>query len=53
MIYGTRYKKISKDMLGKPRGFEPMGKESWWLRENVQIKIRFKRNILNNGIGDE
>lgn len=53
MISGTRYKKISKDMLGKPRGFESRGKESWWLKEKVQSKVRFKRNILNNGLGGE
>ncbi|KAH1190889.1 Pre-mRNA-processing protein 40B [Glycine max] len=38
--------KVAKEMLGESRGFGPRGKESWWWNENVQSKVRVKKECF-------
>ncbi|KAL5189467.1 Enoyl-CoA hydratase 2, peroxisomal [Glycine soja] len=38
--------KVAKETLGESRGFGPRGKESWWWNENVQSKVRVKKECF-------
>ncbi|KAL5141766.1 Metal tolerance protein 6 [Glycine soja] len=38
--------KVAKKTLGESRGFGPRGKESWWWNENVQSKVRVKKECF-------
>ncbi|KAH1222459.1 Craniofacial development protein 2 [Glycine max] len=38
--------KVTKETLGESRGFGPRGKESWWWNENVQSKVRVKKECF-------
>ncbi|RZC03247.1 2-keto-3-deoxy-L-rhamnonate aldolase [Glycine soja] len=38
--------KVAKETLGESRGFGPRGKESWWWNENVQSKVRAKKECF-------
>jgi len=44
MANGIR--KVAKAVLGESKGFGPKGKESWWWNENVQEKIKYKRECF-------
>ncbi|KAL5190235.1 LINE-1 retrotransposable element ORF2 protein [Glycine soja] len=38
--------KVAKETLGESRGLGPRGKESWWWNENVQSKVRVKKECF-------
>ncbi|KAL5153826.1 LINE-1 retrotransposable element ORF2 protein [Glycine soja] len=38
--------KVAKETLGESRGFGPRGKESWWWNENLQSKVRVKKECF-------
>ena len=44
MANGIR--KVAKEVLGESKGFGPKDKESWWWNENVQEKVKYKRECF-------
>ena len=38
--------KVAKEVLGESKGFGLKDKESWWWNENVQEKVKYKRECF-------
>ncbi|KAM1874002.1 hypothetical protein ACFX13_007778 [Malus domestica] len=36
-------RKVAKEVLGESKGFAPHQKESWWWNEEVQTKVKAKK----------
>ncbi|KAM1776975.1 hypothetical protein ACFX14_043659 [Malus domestica] len=36
-------RKVAKEVLGESKGFTPHQKESWWWNEEVQTKVKAKK----------
>ena len=44
------WEEMTNEVLDESKGFGPKDKESWWWNENVQEKIKYKRQCFNAGM---